>query len=264
MFFFITDDAKDDWWSSIDSGGDKIIGPHEALRSEIYKHKNVELFHMYSTSDFLGNGSKILKIKINQSSIDDATIKHPVSINAPSIADLPYPLRGELAKALGFAEPFSETAQAALNRARAEYSRSLNERAHGRNSESVLDTSRFSDDLPWNRPAGENLEYPNGPLPGSPDSARPTTSAIDAALAAGRELKRSYLAGFQHSADIAARAARSVNVATLNDGIRYVNELNAEHARVLARLQEIEAAKRHLIEAPAPLASSPGEDPTDD
>jgi hypothetical protein len=73
--FFVTDDAKEDWWTKINSGGEKIIGPHEALRSEIYKIPNVHLFHMYSTSDFLDNGRRILDVKINQRSIDDATNK---------------------------------------------------------------------------------------------------------------------------------------------------------------------------------------------
>ncbi|WP_440064986.1 PIN-like domain-containing protein [Pseudomonas syringae] len=74
--YFITDDAKDDWWAKIDSGGKKIIGPHEALRSEIYSLPLVETFHMYSTSDFLEVGGKFLDIKINISSIEDANTKH--------------------------------------------------------------------------------------------------------------------------------------------------------------------------------------------
>ncbi len=69
---FITDDAKKDWWSIIDSAGEKIIGPHESLKSEICRVSNVELFHMYSTSDFLRDGKLFLNSEILDSSISDA------------------------------------------------------------------------------------------------------------------------------------------------------------------------------------------------
>lgn len=69
--FFITDDAKEDWWAIMKSSGSKVIGPHEALRREIYNTPSVELFHMYSTSDFLSNAQKSLRIKLHESSIND-------------------------------------------------------------------------------------------------------------------------------------------------------------------------------------------------
>ena len=53
------------------SSGSKVIGPHEALRREIYNTQSVELFHMYSTSDFLSNAQKLLRIKVHESSIND-------------------------------------------------------------------------------------------------------------------------------------------------------------------------------------------------
>lgn len=70
--FFITDDTKEDWWAIMKSSGSKVIGPLEALRTEIYSGSSVELFHMYSTSDFLSNAQKLLHIKVRESSINDA------------------------------------------------------------------------------------------------------------------------------------------------------------------------------------------------
>lgn len=72
---FITDDAKDDWWSIVDSGGSKTMGPHEELRREMYNIESVTLFHMYSTSDFLAAGNQIMHIPVSDSSISDATVK---------------------------------------------------------------------------------------------------------------------------------------------------------------------------------------------
>lgn len=81
--FFVTDDAKEDWWATINSGGEKIIGPHQALRAEIYNIETVNIFHMYSTSDFLTNGGRILNVKINESSIKDAIAKHVTTVEYP-------------------------------------------------------------------------------------------------------------------------------------------------------------------------------------
>lgn len=77
---FITDDSKEDWWYILDSRGDKQIGPHANLQSEIYSKANIKLFHMYNTSSFLENGKKILKIGVHDSSISDANIAFQNSI----------------------------------------------------------------------------------------------------------------------------------------------------------------------------------------
>ncbi|MDU8427633.1 PIN-like domain-containing protein [Pseudomonas syringae pv. actinidifoliorum] len=71
--FLITDDSKEDWWAIMKSSGSKLIGPHEALRGEIYSNSPVELFHMYSTSDFLSQAQKLLHVKVRESSINDAS-----------------------------------------------------------------------------------------------------------------------------------------------------------------------------------------------
>lgn len=70
--FFVTDDLKEDWWSTIHSGGNKPIGPREELRKEAYNIGRVELFHMYTTSDFLSSGQAILDVSVQESSISDA------------------------------------------------------------------------------------------------------------------------------------------------------------------------------------------------
>ncbi|MCY9877303.1 PIN-like domain-containing protein [Vibrio natriegens] len=71
---FVTDDAKDDWWYTLDSRGKKTIGPHANLKTEIYQEAGVEFFHMYSTSTFLESGKKILEVGVHDSSIDEASV----------------------------------------------------------------------------------------------------------------------------------------------------------------------------------------------
>lgn len=69
---FITDDIKSDWWFCIDSGGKKIVGPNALLINEIKQIENVNLFHMYTTSDFLSETNKYHKeINISDSSIKE-------------------------------------------------------------------------------------------------------------------------------------------------------------------------------------------------
>ncbi|MCU4164627.1 PIN-like domain-containing protein [Carboxylicivirga caseinilyticus] len=68
---FITDDAKADWWTIIDSRGKKRIGPHANLQAELMDEANIKLFHMYSTSSFLEDGKSILGIGVSESSINE-------------------------------------------------------------------------------------------------------------------------------------------------------------------------------------------------
>lgn len=90
--FFITDDAKKDWWSVIDSAGEKIIGPHESLKSEICRTSNVSFFHMYSTSDFLKDGKQFLNVDILESSINDAHDKSELTAETEEESDQTGPL----------------------------------------------------------------------------------------------------------------------------------------------------------------------------
>ena len=69
---FITDDTKADWWFTIDSGGNKRVGPHALLINEIKKLDNVKLFDMYTTADFLQNTSNYYPdFEVSENSISD-------------------------------------------------------------------------------------------------------------------------------------------------------------------------------------------------
>lgn len=69
----ITDDSKEDWWESIKSGGNKLIGARYELREEIYSRTNqaIDYFHMYQTSNFLNDANKYIDTKVQDSSIDE-------------------------------------------------------------------------------------------------------------------------------------------------------------------------------------------------
>lgn len=69
---FITNDTKKDWWFTIDSGGDKRVGPHALLIDEIKKLENVKLFDMYTSADFLKNTSEYYSdFRVSEDSIND-------------------------------------------------------------------------------------------------------------------------------------------------------------------------------------------------
>ncbi|MFH7801944.1 PIN-like domain-containing protein [Enterobacter cloacae] len=66
---FVTDDSKKDWWFTYDK---KIIGPSEALQTEIYFNSKIASFRMISHSSFLYEAGEYLEnLKINKSSVDD-------------------------------------------------------------------------------------------------------------------------------------------------------------------------------------------------
>lgn len=69
---FITDDAKDDWWYTIDSNGKKSVGPLAQLQAEIYSESEIGSFQMYSTSTFMKDGESFMAVDVEESSIDDA------------------------------------------------------------------------------------------------------------------------------------------------------------------------------------------------
>ncbi len=83
---FITDDIKSDWWYSINSNGNKIIGPNAYLISEIKNNKNITLFHMYETLDFLSDAKSFIHHhNISTESIDDIK-KVNKDIHSPNYA----------------------------------------------------------------------------------------------------------------------------------------------------------------------------------
>jgi len=69
---FVTDDGKKDWWFIINSRGEKKIGPRAELREEICREASINFFIMYNTATFLETGKSILKLDIQETSIDDA------------------------------------------------------------------------------------------------------------------------------------------------------------------------------------------------
>lgn len=68
----VTDDTKEDWWYSINSRGEKQVGPRAELRQEISDKSSIETFMLYNTADFLSTGKNLLKIDVSQESVDDA------------------------------------------------------------------------------------------------------------------------------------------------------------------------------------------------
>ncbi|WP_410473794.1 PIN-like domain-containing protein [Guyparkeria sp. TX1] len=78
---FVSDDSKEDWWYILNSRGKKTIGPHADLQSEIYRETEIDVFHMYNTSEFLEKGKEILEISVHESSIQDASSHFQQAIN---------------------------------------------------------------------------------------------------------------------------------------------------------------------------------------
>ena len=77
---FITDDAKDDWWYTIDSNGKKSVGPLAQLQAEIYSESKIASFQMYSTSSFMKDGESFMAVEVKESSIADAQTSHTIPI----------------------------------------------------------------------------------------------------------------------------------------------------------------------------------------
>ncbi|KTG18363.1 hypothetical protein AUR67_20015 [Pseudoalteromonas sp. XI10] len=73
---FITDDAKDDWWYTINSNGKKNVGPLAQLQAEIYSESKISSFQMYSTSSFMKDGESFMAVEVEDSSIEDASTPH--------------------------------------------------------------------------------------------------------------------------------------------------------------------------------------------
>ncbi|WP_205963296.1 hypothetical protein, partial [Pasteurella multocida] len=77
---------------SIDSGGKKTIGPNALLINEIKEIENINLFHMYTTSDFLSEANKYYKeLKISNSSIEetkDSGRKDHINLGHSSLSNM--------------------------------------------------------------------------------------------------------------------------------------------------------------------------------
>ncbi|PXX35250.1 PIN-like domain-containing protein [Undibacterium pigrum] len=64
----VTADGKDDWWQN-EFG--RTIGPHPELTHEIMSEANVEIFWMYSPSQFFKHASTRLDAKVSDSSVKE-------------------------------------------------------------------------------------------------------------------------------------------------------------------------------------------------
>lgn len=68
---FVTDDRKDDWWWSIESGGKKTIGPRYELIEEARLIGGVEIFMMYQPDRFLTYAKSHLNVKVSDESVKE-------------------------------------------------------------------------------------------------------------------------------------------------------------------------------------------------
>ena len=82
---FITDDAKDDWWYTIDSNGKKNVGPLAQLQAEIYSESKIKSYQMYSTSSFMKDGESFMAVDVEESSIADAKTSHSYTVNVDKL-----------------------------------------------------------------------------------------------------------------------------------------------------------------------------------
>ena len=77
---FITDEKKEDWWYQIRK---KMVGPLQALQTEIYNETAIEHFKMYDTSSFLQAAKEYVNADIKESSLED--ISSVIKVNREEI-----------------------------------------------------------------------------------------------------------------------------------------------------------------------------------
>lgn len=68
---FVTDDAKEDWWSQIDLDGPKTIGPRIELIEEAINIGKLETFLMYKPESFLSYARKFLKADVSENTLSE-------------------------------------------------------------------------------------------------------------------------------------------------------------------------------------------------
>jgi hypothetical protein len=74
---FITDDAKDDWWSKLHIDGPKTIGPRPELIEEASSRASIDILLMYNPEGFLKYARDFLK-----SSVSENTLKEVREVSA--------------------------------------------------------------------------------------------------------------------------------------------------------------------------------------
>ncbi|QXG29093.1 PIN-like domain-containing protein [Pseudomonas viridiflava] len=73
---FITDDAKEDWWSQIDFEGPKTVGPRTELIEEAARIGSIETFLMYKPEGFLKYANEFLSTNVSKETLTEV---HDVS-----------------------------------------------------------------------------------------------------------------------------------------------------------------------------------------
>lgn len=68
---FVTDDRKEDWWWSIDSEGNKTIGPRHELVEEALMEAGLKVFLMYQPDRFLEYAKKNLKVTVSDDAVKE-------------------------------------------------------------------------------------------------------------------------------------------------------------------------------------------------
>jgi hypothetical protein len=90
---FITDDAKEDWWSQIDLDGPKTIGPRIELIEEAFRIGKLDTFLMYKPEAFLSFAKEFLEAKISDETLEEVRDVSSANKNRGSIAfDPSHPL----------------------------------------------------------------------------------------------------------------------------------------------------------------------------
>lgn len=70
--FYITDDAKEDWWWKVNSNGPKNLGPRPELIDEAQRIGGVEIFQMYDAESLLFNARQYMKVMVSEETISEA------------------------------------------------------------------------------------------------------------------------------------------------------------------------------------------------
>jgi predicted nucleic acid-binding protein len=68
---FITDDAKEDWWQTIDFNGPKTIGPRTELIEEARRIGKLDTFLMYKPETFLKHANEYLAAKVSEETLTE-------------------------------------------------------------------------------------------------------------------------------------------------------------------------------------------------
>lgn len=85
---FITDDEKEDWWLTVESGGPKRIGPRPELIEEAKADAGIESFYMLTSERFTQRFATLLNIQLGAQTVAQvtdvkSTLAEVVRVNCP-------------------------------------------------------------------------------------------------------------------------------------------------------------------------------------